>query len=68
MCGGAIVADLIPGERGGRRVAASDLWPNPNNPSNHHNDLQNPQGNHPICLYFIASRNLSNICIACEVY
>ncbi|XP_031287992.1 ethylene-responsive transcription factor ERF071-like isoform X2 [Pistacia vera] len=27
MCGGAIIADLIP-RRGGSRVTASDLWPN----------------------------------------
>ncbi|KAJ0113405.1 hypothetical protein Patl1_00956 [Pistacia atlantica] len=27
MCGGAIIADLIP-RRGGGRVTASDLWPN----------------------------------------
>lgn len=27
MCGGAIIADLIP-RRDGQRVTASDIWPN----------------------------------------
>lgn len=27
MCGGAIIADFIP-RRGGRRLTASELWPN----------------------------------------
>jgi len=29
MCGGAILANLIPPRQHGRRPAASDLWPNP---------------------------------------
>ncbi|CAK9322274.1 unnamed protein product [Citrullus colocynthis] len=47
MCGGAIIADLIP-RRDVQRVTASDIWPNSNNTFFHFNKLPSHRDSTPL--------------------
>lgn len=47
MCGGAIIADLIP-RRDAQRVTASDIWPNSNNTFFHFNKLPSHRDSTPL--------------------